>query len=93
MDAVDNAYSSCAFTNIASSFFEKAAARFEGAGEKMTFDAEKDPASQVYKPGSYDVVVASNVSTLPPTYTMIRYPPKCTGAAEPRRVLLPPRHY
>lgn len=64
LDAVDNAYSSYTFTDISSGFFEKAAARFEGAGDKMifkTFDAEKDPADQGYKPGSYDVVVASNV--------------------------------
>ncbi|KAH6628919.1 hypothetical protein F5144DRAFT_655621 [Chaetomium tenue] len=64
LDVVDNAYASYTFTDISSGFFEKAAARFEGAGDKMifkTFDAEKDPADQGYKPGSYDVVVASNV--------------------------------
>ncbi|KAK3290153.1 uncharacterized protein B0H64DRAFT_453112 [Chaetomium fimeti] len=64
LDAVDNAYSSYTFTDISSGFFEKAAERFESAGDKMiykTFDAEKTPADQGYKPGSYDVVVASNV--------------------------------
>ncbi|KAH6844804.1 hypothetical protein B0I37DRAFT_446777 [Chaetomium sp. MPI-CAGE-AT-0009] len=64
LDVVDNAYSSYTFTDISSGFFEKAAARFEAAGDKMifkTFDAEKEPADQGYKPGSYDVVVASNV--------------------------------
>ncbi|KAK4205028.1 hypothetical protein QBC40DRAFT_261048 [Triangularia verruculosa] len=64
LDALGNAYSSYTFTDISSGFFEKAAARFESASDKMIFktlDVEKSVSDQGYTPQSYDVVIASNV--------------------------------
>ncbi|KAF6832756.1 hybrid PKS-NRPS protein [Colletotrichum plurivorum] len=63
-DGLDGAYSSYTFTDISSSFFEKAKERLKDEAGHMTFktlDVEKDVAEQGFSPGTYDVVVASNV--------------------------------
>ncbi|KAK4098329.1 hypothetical protein N658DRAFT_509667 [Parathielavia hyrcaniae] len=64
LDALGNAYSSYTFTDTSSGFFEKAAARFASAGDKMSFktlDIGKSPVDQGYAANSYDVVIAANV--------------------------------
>ncbi|KAM0276945.1 hypothetical protein ACHAQH_006230 [Verticillium albo-atrum] len=64
LDVLDSAYSSYTYTDISSGFFERAAARFAGEGDKLVFkmlDVEKPPASQGYQSNTYDVVIASNV--------------------------------
>ncbi|KAK3167997.1 Type I Iterative PKS [Lepraria neglecta] len=52
------------FTDISAAFFETAAAEFSEWSEIMQyskFDAEKDPASQGFENGSYDIVIACQV--------------------------------
>lgn len=49
------------FTDISSSFFENAAAKFAEYGDRMTFkvcNAEIDPLQQGFEAGTYDVVIA-----------------------------------
>jgi SAM-dependent methyltransferase len=64
----DNPYSAIdryTYTDVSAGFFEKARARF-GAWEKIlefkVLDIEASPAEQGFAEGSYDMVVASNVS-------------------------------
>ncbi|KAH6876757.1 polyketide synthase [Thelonectria olida] len=59
---VGHSFDSYTFTDISSSFFENAAEVFEPWRDKMVFkvcDVEKDPVSQGFAEGEYDVVVAS----------------------------------
>jgi acyl transferase domain-containing protein/NAD(P)-dependent dehydrogenase (short-subunit alcohol dehydrogenase family)/SAM-dependent methyltransferase len=62
---IDGVFGSYTFTDISTGFFEKARARLEDCGHgKLIFsalDIEKDPVTQGYTEGSYDVVIASNV--------------------------------
>ncbi|CCF44299.1 hybrid PKS-NRPS protein [Colletotrichum higginsianum] len=63
-NGLDGAYSSYTFTDISSSFFAKAQDKFKDEVDRMVFktlDVEKDPAEQEFSPGTYDIVVASNV--------------------------------
>ncbi|KAF6806133.1 hybrid PKS-NRPS protein, partial [Colletotrichum musicola] len=63
-NGLDGTYSSYTFTDISSSFFEKAKERFKNEADRMVFktlDVEKDVAEQGFATGTYDVVVASNV--------------------------------
>ncbi|KAL0930038.1 hybrid PKS-NRPS protein [Colletotrichum truncatum] len=63
-NGLDGAYSSYTFTDISSSFFEKAKAKFKNEADRIIFktlDVEKDVTEQGFSPGTYDVVVASNV--------------------------------
>ncbi|KAF9871785.1 hybrid PKS-NRPS protein [Colletotrichum karsti] len=63
-NGLDGAYSSYTFTDISSSFFEKAKANFKEEADRIIFktlDVEKDVTEQGFSPGTYDVVVASNV--------------------------------
>ncbi|KAJ5116056.1 Nonribosomal peptide synthetase [Penicillium angulare] len=65
LKGIDGAFGSYTFTDISTGFFEKAQARLEGYSHgKMIFsalDIEKDPVTQGYTEGSYDVIIASNV--------------------------------
>jgi SAM-dependent methyltransferase len=62
---IDYAYSSYTYTDISSSFFDRAAGeKFQAHAHKMVFktlDIEKEPSSQGFTPHSYDVIIASNV--------------------------------
>lgn len=52
------------FTDISAGFFEKAKERFKAWNNIMTFktlNAEKDPTSQGFGSGTYDLIVAGNV--------------------------------
>ncbi|KAK1998424.1 hybrid PKS-NRPS protein [Colletotrichum falcatum] len=63
-NGLKGAYSSYTFTDISSSFFEKAKAKFKDEVDRIVFktlDVEKDVTEQGFSPGTYDVVVASNV--------------------------------
>ncbi|PMD41855.1 beta-ketoacyl synthase domain-containing protein [Hyaloscypha variabilis F] len=58
------AFNSYVFTDISSSFFEKAHevfVKFEGRMEFRSLDIRRDPEEQGYKPHSYDMIIASNV--------------------------------
>ncbi|KLU82007.1 hypothetical protein, variant [Magnaporthiopsis poae ATCC 64411] len=57
-------FSSYTYTDISADFFQEASSVFEPYKKRMTFkplDAARDPVSQGYAPGSYDLVVASSV--------------------------------
>lgn len=57
-------FSSYTYTDISADFFEEATSALEPYKKRMTFktlDAARDPISQGYTPGSYDLVVASSV--------------------------------
>lgn len=57
-------FSSYTYTDISADFFDAAASVFAPYKKRMTFktlDAARDPVSQGYTPGSYDLVVASSV--------------------------------
>lgn len=57
-------FNSYTFTDISSAFFESAAKEFQKHEEKMDFrplDIRRDPSQQDLKPGSYDLIIASNV--------------------------------
>ncbi|KAH9896278.1 hypothetical protein F4778DRAFT_783560 [Xylariomycetidae sp. FL2044] len=59
-----SSYGTYTFTDISPSFFEKARDRFADQGDHMIFktlDIEKAPVEQGFTPGSYDLVIASNV--------------------------------
>ncbi|KAJ4300071.1 hypothetical protein N0V90_005320 [Kalmusia sp. IMI 367209] len=52
------------YTDISPSFFEQAQERFTTLHNRMTYqtlDIERDPVSQGYEAGAYDVVIADNV--------------------------------
>ena len=58
-------YGHFTFTDISPSFFEKARERFASQIARMTFkvlDISSDPAQQDFEEGSYDLIVAVNVS-------------------------------
>lgn len=60
----DQGFSSYTYTDISADFFEQAASIFAPYKKRMTFkalDAARDPVSQGYTPGSYDLVIASSV--------------------------------
>lgn len=55
------------FTDISPSFFEKAKERFASQANRMSFnvlDISSDPVQQGFEAGSYDLIVAVNVSRL-----------------------------
>lgn len=57
-------FNSYTFTDISSSFFEKASRIFEQHEDRMEFrtlDIRRDPLEQGFKPQSYDMIIASNV--------------------------------
>lgn len=57
-------FSSYDFTDVSPAFLEKAKDRFLAWGDLIKYgklDIEKEPSSQGYEAGSYDLVVASNV--------------------------------
>ncbi|RMZ80295.1 hypothetical protein DV738_g2792, partial [Chaetothyriales sp. CBS 135597] len=61
---VGSSYNSYTFTDISSSFFLPAEEKFGTSGSRITFkifDMEKEPKTQGYVEGSYDVVTAVNV--------------------------------
>ncbi|KAH8709939.1 Polyketide synthase-nonribosomal peptide synthetase [Beauveria bassiana] len=62
---IDGAFGSYTFTDISTGFFESAKTRLRLEGRtKMIFsalDIEKDPCTQGYVEGSYDMIIASNV--------------------------------
>ncbi|KAI0972147.1 lovastatin nonaketide synthase [Xylaria arbuscula] len=52
------------YTDISPAFFEKARAKFKKYSDQMTFcvcDISQDPVPQSFKPGTYDLVIASHV--------------------------------
>lgn len=58
------AFSSYTYTDISADLFEEATSVFAPYKKRMTFkilDAARDPISQDYTPGSYDLVIASSV--------------------------------
>ena len=60
-------------TDISPAFFEKAKDKFRQYLDRMTFavlNIEKDPAEQGFENGSYDVIAASNVSSLENTASL-----------------------
>ncbi|KAF2158977.1 hypothetical protein M409DRAFT_30511 [Zasmidium cellare ATCC 36951] len=64
LKAIDQSFDRLTFTDVSSSFFENAAEIFSSWRERMVFkvlDAEKDPLTQGFEEGGYDVVVASLV--------------------------------
>ena len=64
LPAIGHGLDQYTFTDISSSFFENAAETFSPWRDRMVFkvcDAEKDPLSQGFVEGSYDVIVASLV--------------------------------
>ncbi|KAI0882956.1 uncharacterized protein GGS22DRAFT_190934 [Annulohypoxylon maeteangense] len=64
LGSIGEAYASYTFTDISSGFFMAAEERFGKQTNRMvfkTFNMEKEPASQGYVEGEYDVVVAVNV--------------------------------
>ncbi|KAH8896247.1 PKS-NRPS hybrid [Thozetella sp. PMI_491] len=59
---IGDRFASYTYTDISASFFEKAASNFPSLRMRFkTLDLEKDLSDQGYTPGSYDLVVASNV--------------------------------
>ncbi|SPO01909.1 related to polyketide synthase [Cephalotrichum gorgonifer] len=61
---IGNDFTSYTFTDISSGFFETAQSVLTEYKDRMifkAFDAERDPASQGFTPGSYDLIVASFV--------------------------------
>ncbi|KAI1746169.1 beta-ketoacyl synthase domain-containing protein [Xylaria scruposa] len=57
-------YASYTYTDISTGFFETAASVFAQHRDRMifkSFDAERDPVSQGFKPNSYDLIIASFV--------------------------------
>ncbi|PNY25600.1 Polyketide synthase [Tolypocladium capitatum] len=62
---INGAFKSYTFTDISSGYFEKSSERLQVEGkQKIIFsvlDVEKDPASQGYACGTYDMIIASNV--------------------------------
>lgn len=57
-------FTSYTYTDISSGYFEIASKRFQKFNNRMlfkTFDMEADPTTQDFTPGTYDLVVASNV--------------------------------
>ncbi|KAJ4290808.1 hypothetical protein N0V90_010003 [Kalmusia sp. IMI 367209] len=64
LKAIDQDFDNYTFTDISSSFFENAAEIFALWGDRMVFkvyDAERDPTTQGFEEGKYDVIVASLV--------------------------------
>ncbi|KAM7219419.1 hypothetical protein V8F06_005153 [Rhypophila decipiens] len=64
LGTIGSAFSSYAYTDVSSGFFEKAADKFQAHSRKMTFkvlDIENEVTEQGFPAASYDVVVASNV--------------------------------
>ena len=64
LNAIGQSFDSYTFTDISSSFFENAADIFAPWRERMVFkvcDAEKDPSTQGFLEGAYDVVIGSLV--------------------------------
>ncbi|KAF7714216.1 Hybrid PKS-NRPS synthetase [Penicillium ucsense] len=64
LEEIGNTVSSYTYTDISAGFFNKASDLFKAYSDKITFktlDIERAPASQGYKPHSYDIVLASNV--------------------------------
>ena len=62
------------FTDISPSFFEKARERFASQTNRMSFkvlDISSDPVQQGFETGSYDLIVAVNVSRLHAFYPEI----------------------
>jgi SAM-dependent methyltransferase len=58
---IDRSFKSYTYTDISAAFFENAARNFSMHKDRMifkTFDAEKDPVSQGFVEGTYDLVVA-----------------------------------
>ncbi|KAJ5113444.1 hypothetical protein N7456_001978 [Penicillium angulare] len=58
---IDDNFRSYTYTDISAAFFENAASLFSQHKDRMifkTFDAEKDPLSQGFAEGTYDLVVA-----------------------------------
>lgn len=58
---IDNSFKSYTYTDISAAFFENAAANFPQYRDRMvfkTFDAERDPVSQGFVEGTYDLIVA-----------------------------------
>lgn len=64
LESIGNTMSSYTYTDVSVGFFDKAAEVFRAYRDRMVFkvlDVERAPATQGFKPHSYDVVVASNV--------------------------------
>ncbi|KAH7139912.1 polyketide synthase [Dactylonectria estremocensis] len=64
LNSINNAYDSYTYTDISSGFFPNAAEKFSDFAHKMAFkilDVEKDPTTQGFAEGSYDVIIAANV--------------------------------
>ncbi|CAI6339911.1 unnamed protein product [Periconia digitata] len=62
--ATGPAFEHYTYTDISPSFFEQAQERFAALDSRMTYrmlDIERDPASQGYELGAYDIVIADNV--------------------------------
>jgi len=58
---IDNSFKSYTYTDISAAFFENAAANFPQYRDRMIFktlNAEKDPVSQGFVEGTYDLIVA-----------------------------------
>lgn len=61
LQAIGSDFDKYTFTDISSSFFENAADLLAPWGDRLAFsvcDAERDPAQQGFKEGSYDVIIA-----------------------------------
>lgn len=61
---IGHAFSSYAYTDVSSAFFERATERFQPQTHKMVFktlDITKDPSPQDFTPHGYDIIIASNV--------------------------------
>jgi SAM-dependent methyltransferase len=65
----ESRFSDYTFTDISPSFFEAAKERFKEFQEQIIFstlDIERPPTEQGFESGTYDLVIASNVTSLPP---------------------------
>ncbi|KAF2258901.1 hypothetical protein CC78DRAFT_621456 [Lojkania enalia] len=64
LDALGDDFRTYTFTDISSGFFAAAQMRFSAWGDRIKFktlDIEQKPDSGSFKPGTYDLVIASNV--------------------------------
>ncbi|KAK1140467.1 putative Hybrid PKS-NRPS biosynthetic cluster [Aspergillus melleus] len=65
LDSLGSTFKSYTYTDLSTSFFEKAKIRFPKISHKMvfrSFDIKKSPSDQGFEPRSYDLILVSNVA-------------------------------
>ncbi|KAF7586831.1 hypothetical protein BBP40_008256 [Aspergillus hancockii] len=64
LESIGTSFSSYTYTDVSVGFFQQASELFKAYSNQMIFqvlDIEKAPSDQGYEPGSYDIIIASNV--------------------------------